>query len=176
MVARKRPAAATITIDSAFQQLQQRDGPHVACEQFNKALREGRIHLWADGAEVSPSYFASHLLVVSEPAPDGGWTARMAMLRAIVPVSEWAVSGSDVNGLLKSKSELPRRRPGPVTTHDWIAISAEIAFRCRVIVPKSERRLADTMLQWCEDTYNKSPAESEMRAAVKQICDRFRRG
>lgn len=73
-----------------------------------------------------------------------------------------------------------RRRPGPVTTHDWHAICGEIARRCInpkskcVQVPKSESGLARKMLDWCQHTYDREPAESEMREAVRQICAALR--
>jgi hypothetical protein len=172
---------SSLTIDEAFHQfhLQEKNDPHVTCERFNQALRQG-LTLWCDGKQVEPDYFASYFRVVLKQAPDGGWTARMetTATAAMPPADqfEWTVSATDIGRFEKPKSESPPRRPGPVTTHDWIAISAEIAFRCRVKVPKSERKLADDVLQWCEDTYGKSPAESEMREAVKQVCARFRRG
>ena len=178
-----RKRAASITIDEAFQrlhlELKEKDG-YITCERFNKALREGRIHLLADSKGAKPEFFVPHLRVSVEKTTGGGWTAKMTAIRALErPVNEyeWTVSASDVAHLVEEpKSESPRRRPGPVTTHDWIAISAEIAFRCRVKVPKSERDLSKDVLQWCEDTYGKQPAESEMREAVKQACARFRRG
>jgi hypothetical protein len=176
-----KPAEPRLTIDEAFQRFraQIEDEPYVACERLNKALREG-LPLWCDGKVVEPGYFAGFFRVMIKPAPRGGWTARMetTATAAMPPADqfEWTVSATDIGRFEKPKSESPRRRPGPVTTHDWIAISAEIAFRCRVKVPKSERKLADDVLQWCEDTYGKSPAESEMREAVKQVCARFRRG
>jgi len=74
----------------------------------------------------------------------------------------------------------PERRRGPVTTHDWHSIDGEIARRCidpktgRVLVPKSERMLARQMLAWCQEKYEKEPAESEMREAVKAICAALR--
>lgn len=174
---------ASITIDEAFQrlhlELKEKNG-YITCERFNTALREGRLCLQVDSKEMKSEFFAEHLRVSVEKTLGGGWTAKMKATRALQrPVNEyeWTVSASDVGDLVeKLKPESRRRRPGPVTTHDWIAISGEIAFRCRKEVPKSERKLADAMLQWCEDTYGKSPAESEMREAVKQICDRFRRG
>jgi hypothetical protein len=173
---KSQPSATTIPIDSAFQKLfQQADDPYVACEQFNKALREGRIHLWADETEVKPSFFVSHLLVVVDEA-HGSWKAALAMLRAVEQPREWTVSAKDINDLVKSKAESPRRRPGPVNTHDWIAISAEIAFRCRSKVPENERKFAGEIMQWCEDTYDNCPAESAVRGAVKQVCGRFRKG
>jgi hypothetical protein len=44
MAARKQ---SSLTIDEAFQRFyrQEKGGPHVACEQFNQALREG-LPLW----------------------------------------------------------------------------------------------------------------------------------
>jgi hypothetical protein len=69
----------------------------------------------------------------------------------------------------------PQRRVGALVKHQWQAIDAEIARRCidpktgRVKVPKSERKLAEAMLDWCQDTYGREPAESEMRDAVKAV-------
>jgi hypothetical protein len=179
-MATRKPSS--LAIDEAFQRLhlalREKNG-NVTCERFNTAVREDRIGLQVDGVKVNSNFFATHLRVSVEKTSGGGWTAKMTAIRALRrPVNEyeWAVSASDVDRFEKSKSESSRRRPGPVTTHDWIAISAEIAFRCCNGLPKSERKLADDMLQWCEDIYDKSPAESEMRAAVKQVCDRFRQG
>ena len=74
----------------------------------------------------------------------------------------------------------PERRRGPVLKHDWHAIDGEIARRCinpqtRLLeIPKSERKLANDMLGWCREKYDKEPAESEMREAVKAICAALR--
>jgi hypothetical protein len=74
---------------------------------------------------------------------------------------------------------LPNRR-GRVVTHDWFAICGEIARRCidssgRVKVPKSETRLAKDVAGWLQEQGKNDPADSEMRAAVKQICAALRR-
>jgi hypothetical protein len=72
----------------------------------------------------------------------------------------------------------PLRRRGPATTHDWFAISAEIACRCieagRVRVPENESKLADEILQRLEDQDLGQPAESEMREAVRRMCAALR--
>jgi hypothetical protein len=84
---------------------------------------------------------------------------------------------SEIDRILE---DLPRRPVGRLPKHDWQAIHAEIARRCidpeagRVKLPKSERRLAKAMLDWCRDKYNKEPAESEMREAVQTICAALR--
>jgi hypothetical protein len=142
--------------------------------------RCGQVRLWQNDAEVNPSFFATHLYVVANATPDG-WTASMAMTRAVEPwPCEWAVSAADVDKLLRSKPGLPRRRPGPVTTHDWHAIDGEIARRCinpknrQVAVPKNENKPATDMLEWCSTTFDREPAESEMREAVKRICAALR--
>jgi hypothetical protein len=179
MAKRKQPS---LTIDEAFQRLhlamREKNG-NTTCERLNTAMREDQIGVLIDGTKVKASFFATNLRVSVEETSGGGWTAEMTAIRALErPVNEfeWTVPASDVSRFEKSKPQPSRRRSGPVTTHDWIAISAEIAFRCRKEVPKSERKLAEDVLQWCEDTNDKSPAESEVRAAVKQVCDRFRRG
>jgi hypothetical protein len=74
----------------------------------------------------------------------------------------------------------PERRRGPILKHEWHAIDGEIARRCinpktRLLeIPKSERKLAADMLEWCQQKYEKEPAESEMRDAVKAICAALR--
>jgi hypothetical protein len=74
----------------------------------------------------------------------------------------------------------PKRRQGPILKHDWHAIDGEIARRCinpktqLLEIPKSERKLAADMLEWCQEKYEKEPAESEMRDAVKAICAALR--
>jgi hypothetical protein len=74
----------------------------------------------------------------------------------------------------------PERRRGPVLKHDWLAICGEIARRCinpktRLLeIPKNERKLAQDMLGWCQEKYEKEPADSEMREAVKAICAALR--
>jgi hypothetical protein len=74
----------------------------------------------------------------------------------------------------------PERRRGPILKHEWLAICGEIARRCinpktRLLeIPVSERKLAKDMLDWCQEKYEKEPAESEMREAVKAICAALR--
>jgi hypothetical protein len=80
----------------------------------------------------------------------------------------------------KEPRNIPPRRRGPVLKHDWHAICGEIARRChnksgQVVVPKSESKLADDVLGWCEETDTPSPAVSEMREAVKAICAALRK-
>ena len=73
----------------------------------------------------------------------------------------------------------PERRRGPPTTHDWLLIAGEIARRCivagRVKVPKNESSLARQVLRWLGDQNRGQPAESEMREAVKRICEALRK-
>jgi hypothetical protein len=74
----------------------------------------------------------------------------------------------------------PPRRRGPVVTHDWFSICAEIARRCvnpdtgRVRVTSNEAELARAVLLWCDETYDREPADSEMREAVKRVCAALR--
>ena len=66
----------------------------------------------------------------------------------------------------------PRPRGGAPLKYQWHNINAEIARRCHdpktglVKLPKSERKLAKDMLDWCQKTYDEEPAESVMREAV----------
>jgi hypothetical protein len=79
-------------------------------------------------------------------------------------------------------NEEPKRRLRRWSAkYEWDVIYAEIASRCidpktrRVLVPKNESKLADNMLQWCEDTNKAQPAPSEMRDAVHAICQALRK-
>ena len=143
------------------------------------ALRAGRVRLWADDAEVNPSFFATHLHVVLKATPEG-WTAEMAMTRAVTRPRKWAVSAADIEKLPGSKSELPRRKPGPPTKHNWHGIAGEIARRCidpktkLLRIPDNESKLASEVLQWCGTKFGREPAESEMREAVRHICAALR--
>jgi hypothetical protein len=111
----------------------------------------------------------------------------------VVPVEGCRVSGywhffvlrSDLDRLFPvtakaDETKPPRRRPGPVTTHDWHAIDGEIARRCidpktrQLQVPKNESKLANAVLEWCQDQFGREPAESEMREAVRRICAALR--
>ena len=84
---------------------------------------------------------------------------------------------SEIDQILEG---LPRRPVGRPAKHDWQAINAEIARCCidqktgRVKVPKSERKLAQAILKWCQDNNKKEPAESEMRDAVRAVCTALR--
>jgi hypothetical protein len=66
----------------------------------------------------------------------------------------------------------PRPRGGAPLKYKWHDINAEIARRCHdpktglVRICKSQRKLAEDMLEWCQTTYNEEPAESVMREAV----------
>jgi hypothetical protein len=176
------PATGKISVDQAFQQLQKKAEPWAACELFNAALRTRRVRLWQNDTEVPPSYFTAYLQVVINSTPDG-WTASMAMNRAVEPwPCEWSVSAADVEKLqLHPKSGgPPRRRTGPANTHDWHSIDGEIARRCidpktkRVRVPKNESKLAQEVLTWCQEKGWDEPADSAMREAVKRVCAALR--
>jgi hypothetical protein len=112
---------STLTIDEAFQRfyLQEPD-PHVACERFNQALREG-LTSWCDGKEVEPDYFASYFRVVIKQAPDGGWTAKMktTATTAMPPADqfEWTVSASAVGRYVPKRSPTMREDEDQVTPH-----------------------------------------------------------
>jgi hypothetical protein len=70
----------------------------------------------------------------------------------------------------------PRRRRGPVVTHDWFSICAEIARRCidpktgHVRVPANQSKLVGDVLQWVADQDKDQPATSEMSEAVRRVC------
>ena len=93
------------------------------------------------------------------------------------PEPEPEPPSSEIDRIL---DDLPRRPVGRLPQHNWRAIDAEIARRCidpktkRVRIPKSERRLARDMLNWCQRNYGKEPAESDMRASVGAVCEALR--
>jgi hypothetical protein len=108
---------------------------------------------------------------------------RRAGLDRIYPSSEVVtvdVKKPDWTFDAAAASAPPRRRTGPATTHEWHRICGEIARRCIdpqtgcVQVPKSERKLAEGMLLWCQDQTWDEPADSAMRVAVKHICAALR--
>jgi hypothetical protein len=182
MTARKQSG---LTIDEAFQRfyLREKGKPHVACEWFNQALREG-LTLWCDANEVKPGYFASYFRVTIEQASEGGWTAKMTTVASVAmpPADqfEWTVSAARVNSLLNS--ELSGRKRGRKPKFDWASIKREIAQRCidkntgRVLVPvpDNEGKLAKAMLDWCGTKFDEIPSDSAMRAALKEICAMLR--
>jgi hypothetical protein len=112
---------STLTIDEAFQRfyLQEPD-PHVACERFNRALREG-LTLRCDGKEVEPDYFASYFRVVIKQAPDSGWTAKMktTATAAMPPADqfEWTVSASAVGRYVTKRWPTMREGEDQATPH-----------------------------------------------------------
>jgi hypothetical protein len=70
-----------------------------------------------------------------------------------------------------------RRKKG---IHVWAEIHAEIAAYCidpktrHVVVPKTESKVAERVLQWCVNTDRPQPSVSEVREAVRIICARLR--
>jgi hypothetical protein len=167
-----------ITIEEAFQRLLPQNGPHAACERLNAAIRSGSVRLWADDSEVAPGFFATHLYLMAKAAA-GRYSAEITMTRATTMPQKWTLSAADVEAL--RKGPLARRRPGPVTTHEWHAIDGEIARRCidpktgRLKVPKNESKLARDVADWCQNQYGQEPADSALREAVRQVCAALRR-
>jgi hypothetical protein len=78
----------------------------------------------------------------------------------------------------KEPNRTLRRR---ATKHPWFEICGEIARRCidpktqRVEVPTNETKLREAILQWCSDTLEREPADSEVREAVRIICAALRK-
>jgi hypothetical protein len=78
----------------------------------------------------------------------------------------------------KEPNRTLRRRE---TKHPWFEICGEIARCCidpktqRVEVPTNETKLGEAILQWCSDTLEREPAESEVREAVRIICAALRK-
>jgi hypothetical protein len=179
MAARKQ---SSLTIDEAFQRFyrQEKGKPHVACEWFNQALRDG-LTLWCDGIEVKPDYFASYFRVTIEQTPNRSWTAKMkTVASATMPPAdryEWTVSAPRVNSLLKSESG---RKRGRKPKFDWPTIEREIARRCidkktkQVKVPDNESKLTEAMLDWCAEKYDEFPGVTAMQATVKRVCAMLR--
>lgn len=184
MTKRKQPS---LTIDEVFQQLlvKQKDEPHVACEEFNQALREKRIRLQMDGGPpdgVPPELIDTNLRVAIEKTPGSGWTAKMTAMKALDrPVNEYKWTVLDVNSLLRTEP-LSGRKRGRKPKFDWASIKREIVQRCidketgrvQVPVPDKEGKLAKAMLDWCGSKFTETPSDPGMRAAVKEICAMLR--
>jgi hypothetical protein len=69
-------------------------------------------------------------------------------------------------------------RQGAPLKHDWIAITAEVAFREATATKKqrgkSELAEAKSVRWWCARQLKKRPALSDLRGIVKAVRRRFR--
>jgi hypothetical protein len=151
--------------------------------QTNPPTRHRKL-LLAKDYEFGP-YISSNLLVVQPRRPDVPVLPRPHALSFWGPklTQIWPAEAAEPVSTEQRAADLlepPRRRRGPVLTHDWFSICGEIARRCvdpktgRAQVPKNESRLAKDVLAWCQEQGWDEPAVSEMREAVKRVCAALR--
>jgi hypothetical protein len=192
-----------LPLDAAFERIQDGFGSRdLAAGELYQAMLDGRLGsgaVWLPplpaGQHVGPISTAGKKSQGLKPefwqqfeglvVTDRGLRAWPTKGRMLVGRWRFFVRRADLDRLYPASAKgdgtkPPRRRTGPVPTHDWHSICGEIACRCvdpktkRVQVPKNESRLAQAMLQWCQDNYGLEPAESEMREAVRRVCATLR--
>ena len=145
---------------------------------------QGRLLLSAKDYVFGP-YISNNFLVIQPRRPDVPPLPRPHALFFWGPRAEelWPAEETEPVSTEQRAADLlepPRRRRGPVLTHDWFSICGEIARRCidpktsRVQVPNSESKLASDMLGWLEENEQRQPSVSEMREAVKRVCAAIR--
>ena len=70
-----------------------------------------------------------------------------------------------------------RAHGGRPPEYDWDAFTIEIIRIADLDgLPDRQSELIDTMLQWCENTWGKQPAESSVKARISQIFNGLGRG
>ena len=95
------------------------------------------------------------------------------------------LSCKDVHGRLANQGalnagheiELSRRKPGPEPRYNWpIVVAAEFIrrFTPPENIPRNETRLAEEMLQFCDDKWKWSPPDAAMRRHLKDLLKRAR--
>ena len=183
-----------VALKDAFDRIMSFAGERgLAANYLNQDLRSGRL----GSALVQISSDGEKTETVLDPSVWEQWTVRVPPLRVdgldpnvnrqffvrrVDLDKRYPIAATQTMTAAHQSDETrpPERRRGPIPTHDWHVIDGEIARRCinpktRLLeIPKSERRLAQHMLDWCQEKYGKEPAESEMREAVKAICAALR--
>jgi hypothetical protein len=122
------------------------------------------MRLWLRDADLYPFWSAM-------------FYAQRAKLDLLYP-NPATPQGNEGESPISAPSPPFRRRKGK---HLWSEISGEIAHRCidpptrRVNVPENELKLADDVLQWCENKWKRQPPLSDMRELVAAICAALRK-
>ena len=183
------------------------DSPEAAKIAISEARRSGELHLWGERREhkARPDLKLKRGEKPPPQLPDiepccllplvnfSHWDWERGYATSRDPNSrtlfEWAGIYGNADEVMRlwpkqadqAEDVRPRKRPGPPTTYDWLAICGEIARRCidpqtrRVVIPNSENKLAEAVTGWYYERTGRMAAESEMRKAVKEICAGLRK-
>ncbi len=85
--------------------------------------------------------------------------------------------GDDVSDDGPAPSRIARPRGGRPLEYDWDAFVIEIIRIADLDgLPDKQSELKERMLQWCEDTWGKQPAESNVKKRISFIYNRLGRG
>jgi hypothetical protein len=175
--------------------LKQSSSPEAAKIVISEARKNGRLPLKCERHEHKAGRegevkIVSDYQIVDKQIPRWDWERSYASrtdpkTKSLFEYQNIRGSGDVALVIWPPKEDEPpspsRRRPGPITTHDWYAICGEIARCCvdpktRCLkVPENERQLARDILEWCQLHNKEEPSESAMREAVKAICAALRR-
>jgi hypothetical protein len=71
------------SVDDGFQRLLPVCGPHRAVELMIAALRDNSARLWCNDVVVDPNFIRTHLVVRTQLAADGRWSAKIEPIRAL---------------------------------------------------------------------------------------------
>ena len=85
--------------------------------------------------------------------------------------------GDDGSGDGPAPSENPRSRGGRPPEYDWDAFIIEIIRIADMdALPEKQSELKEELLQWCENTWGKQPAESSVKSRISNIYNKLGRG
>ena len=74
-------------------------------------------------------------------------------------------------------SQIARSRGGRPTEYDWNAFTIEIIRIADMdSLPEKQSELKEQLLQWCENTWGKQPAESSVKGRISDIYNGLGRG
>ncbi len=84
--------------------------------------------------------------------------------------------GDDVSDDAAAPSRIARSRGGRPAEYDWDAFVIEIIRIADLDgLPEKQSELKERMLQWCEDTWGKQPAESSVKSRISHIYNKLGR-
>jgi hypothetical protein len=204
---RRKPAAGSALwwpIAEALTHRAQRTGSErLACQDFNELLKAGRLRALVrrpDGRELLAAsawndFYCSVMLRVAQRRetrqgvlqPAG--TAVFSRKLGARPREQWFfVWRPDYEEIFGDKTKATTKPPqqsaeeqtkqGAPLKHDWIAITAEVAFREADATTKERARSdlaeAKRVQRWCVRQLKKRPGLSDLREIVKAVRRRFR--
>ena len=84
--------------------------------------------------------------------------------------------GDDVADDGPAPSRIARSRGGRPLEYDWDAFVIEIIRIADLDgLPEKQSELKEQLLQWCEDTWGKQPAESSVKSRISHIYNKLGR-